>query len=156
MVGAPAGTRSRALKPDVIVETGTDKGLGSCVFAAAILRNGSGRLTTIDTNPESGYLIGRPYADVVERIIADSVGYLRSSTARVDLFLHDWVHTLAHESAELDAVCFSERCIALSDDASGNDALLAFATRTGRRFSFFREEPEEDYPFPGEGIGAAW
>lgn len=48
----------RATRPGHVVETGTDKGLGSCVLAAALLRNGTGHLTTIDTNAESGYLIG--------------------------------------------------------------------------------------------------
>ena len=38
----------RAVKPSHVVETGTDKGLGSCVIAAALLANGSGHLTTID------------------------------------------------------------------------------------------------------------
>src|SRR5690606_28957548 len=41
----------RATRPRHIVETGTDKGLGAVVLAAALLRNGTGRLTTIDINP---------------------------------------------------------------------------------------------------------
>jgi predicted O-methyltransferase YrrM len=35
----------RAMKPDYVVETGTDKGLGSCAMAAALIRNGTGILT---------------------------------------------------------------------------------------------------------------
>lgn len=46
----------RALKPDYIVETETDKGLGSVVSAAAVIRNGSGHITTVDINDESGLL----------------------------------------------------------------------------------------------------
>ena len=43
----------RAAQPDQVVETGTHPGLGSCVIAAALLRNGHGRLTTIDVDPEA-------------------------------------------------------------------------------------------------------
>jgi hypothetical protein len=51
----------RALQPEHVVETGTHLGLGSCVIAAALLRNGHGRLTTIDTDPEAGYLLADPW-----------------------------------------------------------------------------------------------
>lgn len=50
----------RARRPGHIVETGVDKGLGSCVLAAALLRNAAeghpGRVSSIDINPEAGYL----------------------------------------------------------------------------------------------------
>ncbi len=45
-----------------------DKGLGSVVLAAALLRNAAeghpGRLTSLDINPEAGYLArATPWAD---------------------------------------------------------------------------------------------
>lgn len=50
----------RATRPAHVVETGVDKGLGSCVLAAALLRNAQdghpGRVTSLDINPEAGYL----------------------------------------------------------------------------------------------------
>ncbi|MFM8856998.1 MAG: class I SAM-dependent methyltransferase, partial [Actinomycetota bacterium] len=61
----------RAMKPGHVVETGTDKGLGSLVIAAALLRNGRGSLTTIDINPQAGYLLAHPYSDVVDRVVGD-------------------------------------------------------------------------------------
>ena len=48
----------RALRPSFVVETGTDKGLGSVVIQSALMRNGHGSLLTVDINPESGYLLG--------------------------------------------------------------------------------------------------
>lgn len=148
---------TRILQPEVVIETGTDKGLGSCVFAAALLRNGRGRLTTIDVNPRSGYLISGEYADVVDRVIGDSVQVLRSFATPVDLFLHDSLHTFEHETAELEAVQprLSERSILLSDNAHGSDALLAVAERTGWSFLYFQEIPQRHW-YPGDGIGAAW
>ncbi len=66
----------RALKPKNVVETGTDKGLGTLVIAAALMRNGTGRLTSIDINPAAGYLLSGPYAEVTDLIIADGVATL--------------------------------------------------------------------------------
>ena len=58
----------RALKPQVVVETGTDLGLGSIILAAAVLRNGTGQVVTMDNQPDSGALIGNPYATVSQKI----------------------------------------------------------------------------------------
>ena len=147
---------TRALQPEHIVETGTDKGLGSCVFAAALLRNGHGRVTTVDVNPDSGYLITGRYANVVDRVMGDSIDVLRSGSTPVDLFLHDSLHTFEHESGELAAVAprLSHGAMVLSDNAHETDALLRWAEESGRRFTFFREEPSGHW-WPGDGIGAA-
>jgi Methyltransferase domain len=147
---------TRALQPEHIVETGTDKGLGSCVFAAALLRNGHGRVTTVDVNPDSGYLITGRYASVVDRVMGDSIDVLRSGSTPVDLFLHDSWHTFEHESGELAAVAprLSHGAMVLSDNAHESDALLRWAEQSGRRFTFFREEPSGHW-WPGDGIGAA-
>lgn len=146
---------TRALRPSLVVETGTDKGLGSCVFAAALLRNGRGRLLTIDVNPESGYLIHGPYAGVVQRALGDSVTVLRGMNEPVDLFLHDSWHTFQHEMAELSAVYLAPGAVILSDNVHASDALSVFARKTGRRFLFFREEPQNHW-YPGAGIAAAY
>ena len=147
----------RALEPALVVETGTDKGLGSVVLAAALLRNGRGRLTTMDVNPDSGYLVAGRYADVVDRVIGDSVETLRSGSEPVDLFLHDSLHTFEYETAEFTAVepRLSARAVVLSDNAHDSDALGHWAERTGRTFGFFAEQPHGHW-YPGDGIGAAW
>ncbi|RBY75310.1 class I SAM-dependent methyltransferase [Geodermatophilus sp. TF02-6] len=147
---------ARAVKPDRIVETGTDKGLGSVLLASALLRNGRGRLTTVDVNPDSGYLIAGRYAEVVDRVVGDSVAVLGSSAEPVDVFLHDSLHTWEYETAELAAVDprLSRRAVVLSDNSHVTDALSAWAEKTGRQFLFFREEPA-DHWYPGDGIGAA-
>jgi hypothetical protein len=146
----------RALQPDHVVETGTDKGLGSCVFAAALIRNGHGRLSTIDLNPDSGYLISGRYAEVTDVVIGDSLETLRSDGSTVDFFLHDSWHSAAHEFAEFDAVTsrLTSNALVLSDNAHATDALATWAEQTGRDFSFFREEPSGHW-YPGAGIGAA-
>lgn len=146
----------RMLKPDHVVETGTDKGLGSVILAAALLRNGAGHLTTIDINNDSGYLITGRYADVTDRVIGDSVAVLNRRTAPVDLFLHDSLHTREHELAEYAAVDphLTSGALVVSDNAHATDALPSWAEQTGRRFLFFAEMPIGHW-YPGSGIGVA-
>lgn len=146
----------RALQPDNVVETGTHLGLGSCVIAAALLRNGHGRLTTIDIDDDAGHLIDEPYASVIDRRVGSSVAEL-ASLRDVDMFLHDSLHTYGYESRELASVEPNLRAdaIVLSDNAHDSAALSDWAERTGRRYLFFREQPDGHW-WPGDGIGVAW
>jgi hypothetical protein len=147
----------RLLRPDVIIETGTDKGLGSCVLAAALLANGSGSLQTIDINPDSGYLITGQYAAVTERAVGDSLRVLQQDDRPVDLFLHDSWHSFSHETSELASVAprLTTHAVVLSDNAHATDALAQWAEEERRQFSFFGEQPA-DHWYPGGGIGASW
>lgn len=146
----------RAAQPDHVVETGTHLGLGSCAIAAALLRNGHGRLTTIDVDPQAGYLIGDKWATVVDRRTGSSVELLAELTD-VDMFLHDSLHTYDYETAELAAVepNLSDDAIVLSDNAHESSALSDWSERTGRHYLFFKEQPAGHW-WPGDGIGAAW
>ena len=144
----------RCVQPEHVVETGTDKGLGSCLLAAALLRNGHGRLTTIDINSESGYLIGCPYSDVIDRVVGDSL-VLLPALQSIDMFLHDSLHTYAHEMAEYQAAPLTPRALVLSDNAHATDALAEWSELAGRRFLFFDERPHRHW-YPGAGIGASW
>lgn len=146
----------RALAPRWVIETGTDKGLGSCVLAAALLRNGSGRLITVDINPESGYLLRGPYRTVADVRIGNSLDVLRGLDHDVDFFLHDSDHSPRYERSELDAVGphLSPRAVVLSDNCEVTNELASWAERTGRHFMYFAERPA-DHWFPGGGIGVA-
>ena len=147
----------RALRPAHVVETGTDKGLGSLVIAAAILRNGTGQLSSMDINPDAGFLISDKYAEVTTLSHGNSIELISKLTKPVDLFIHDSDHSPAHESAELVAVedRLTPSALVLSDNSHISAALSSWAESTGRTFTFFREEPE-DHWYPGAGIGAAW
>ncbi len=152
----------RARGPALVVETGVDKGLGTCVMASALLRNAEegrpGRLLSIDVNPDAGYLAaGPPWSLVVDLVTADSLHALTQIDEPVDLFLHDSDHAAGHEAAELEAIetHMSPAGLLLSDNASVTNVLAQHAEATGRRFLAFRETPA-DHWFPGEGIGAAW
>lgn len=152
----------RARTPRHVVETGVDKGLGSCVLAAALLRNAAeghpGRLTSLDINPEAGYLArATPWAEVVDLVIGDSVTSIRALDRPVDLFLHDSDHSRIHERSEFAAVepHLAPGALLLTDNVTATNVLAEHAERTGRRFLAYRETPARHW-YPGDGIGAAW
>lgn len=146
----------RALRPQHIVETGTDKGLGSVVLAAALLRNGSGRLTTIDINEESGFLISGPYAAVTDRRIGSSIDVL-STLAGIDMFIHDSNHDPDFETQELIAVesRLTPGSMVLTDNSQSSTALFEWSLDRGRAFLDFRDEPAIEV-IKADGIGASW
>jgi predicted O-methyltransferase YrrM len=152
----------RAKKPAHVVETGVDKGLGTCVIAAALLRNTAeghpGRVTSLDINPEAGYLAkAAPWAEVVDLVIGDSIASLGALDRPVDLFLHDSDHSAGHERNEFAAVepHLAEHALLLTDNVTVTNVLSRHAEQTGRRFMAFREQPAEHW-YTGDGIGAAW
>jgi len=151
----------RATKPKVVVETGVDKGLGTCVLAAALIRNADeghpGAAYSTDIDPEAGYLLGPPYDRVARVLYGDSLESLRRLDARVDLFINDSDHSADYEAREYETILpkLSERAVILADNAHVTDALYRFAQRTGRRFLFFREEPLRHW-YSGAGIGFAY
>ncbi len=151
----------RAHKPRLVVETGVDKGLGSCVIAAALLRNAAegspGKLLALDINPNAGYLLTKPYSGVGQMVYGDSLASIGALTDEVDFFIHDSDHSAEHEQKELRAVegKLSSRALVLSDNADCTGELLKFAERTGRQFLFFAEKPK-DHWWPGDGIGVAF
>ena len=145
----------RLLQPENVVETGTDKGLGTCVLAAALFRNGHGRVTTIDINPSAGSMITAPYTDRVDLRIGDSITVL-SLLDRVDFFLHDSDHSAAHEAAELAAISprLTEDALVLSDNAHSTGELPRWAEANNRSFAFFAEQPAAHW-YAGGGIGVS-
>jgi predicted O-methyltransferase YrrM len=152
----------RARKPAHVVETGVDKGLGTCVIAAALLRNAAdghpGRVTSLDINPEAGYLArAKPWSDVVDLVIGDSIASIGALDRPVDVFLHDSDHAAAHERREFEAVesRLAPGALLLSDNVTTTTVLPRYAEKTGRRFLAFRETPANHW-YPGDGIGAAF
>jgi hypothetical protein len=152
----------RATRPRHVVETGVDKGLGTCVLAAALLRNAAdgspGRVTSLDINPEAGYLArAEPWADVVDLVIGDSIASIGALDRPVDLFLHDSDHSVAHERQEFAAVepKLAPGALLLTDNVTVTNVLAQHAEETGRRFLAYRETPARHW-FPGDGIGIAW
>ena len=146
----------RASRPGIIVETGTEKGLGSLVIAEALRKNGIGKLITIDMEPSSGLLIGPEYSELVERMIGDSLQCL-SNIETIDLFIHDSDHSAEHEMAEFNVALprLSSNALVLSDNSHVTDELQKWALSNDRRFAYFAESPLNHW-YKGAGIGVAY
>jgi predicted O-methyltransferase YrrM len=146
----------RATKPSLLVETGTEKGLGSLVLARALERNNNGGvLYTLDIEPSAGLLIGDRFAGLIVQKIGDSIRSI-SDLTNIDFFIHDSDHSAAHELAELNAVRerLSPNAMCLSDNSHVTNVLSEWSKQNGRQFSFFKEEPLAHW-YRGGGIGVS-
>lgn len=143
----------RILKPQVVVETGTDKGLGTILIAHALKMNGSGVVYSLDKDPFSGSLIDKKYWSNINLFKGDSLQNL-SNISNVDMFIHDSDHSETHELAEYQAVenNLSPKNIILSDNSEYTSALLDWSIKKNRNFVSFKEIPK-DHWYPGDGIG---
>ena len=152
---------ARALKPTTIIETGVEKGLGSVVLCAALLRNKAegfqGRYYGTDINPEAGRLFKGPYSEVGEIVYGDSLASLAKIPGPIDLFINDSDHSSSYETQEYKAISskLRTRSVILGDNSHGSESLWQFAAETGRRFLFVNEVPVNHW-YPGAGIGIAY
>ena len=151
---------ARILKPRVVVETGVDKGLGSVVLCAALMRNQAegfpGQYFGTDINPDAGFLLAEPYNSVGRILYGDSIQSLQTIPS-IDLFVNDSDHSSEYERREYETIAsrLSEDGLILGDNCHCNDVLADFSARRGRQFVFFREEPK-DHWYPGGGIGISF
>jgi predicted O-methyltransferase YrrM len=152
---------ARCLRPRLIVETGVDKGLGAALLCTALRRNADeghiGRYLGLDIRASAGYLLQGPPSDFGSVMIGDAIASLASIDAPVDLFINDSDHAPDYEAREYRAIetKLSATAIVIGDNAHSTDELANFADRTGRRFLFFREQPDRHW-YPGAGIGFAF
>jgi hypothetical protein len=151
----------RALKPRVVVETGVEKGLGSCVIASALIRNraeGSpGRYFGTDIDRQAGYLFTEPYSGAGQILYGDSIDSLSRLDETIDLFINDSEHSAAYEAREYLTVYgkLSPRAVILGDDSHVSPALFEYASSHGKRYLFFAEKPRDHF-YPGAGIGVCF
>jgi len=151
----------RAMKPKIIIETGVDKGMGSILLCAAVLRNKEegfpGQFFGTDINPEAGYLLTGKYSTVGKIIYGDSIKSLTEFDGPIDLFINDSDHSTDYEYREYLTIRnkLSKDAIILGDNSHGSNKLSLFSSETGRDFLFFHEQPL-DHWFPGAGIGISF
>ena len=97
---------ARALKPNIIIETGVDKGLGACVLAAALKRNKEegyvGKYFGTDNDLTAGYLFSGDYADYGSILYGDSIESLTKFDGTIDLFINDSDHSADYEANEYE------------------------------------------------------
>lgn len=151
----------RTLKPKVVVETGVDKGHGSVLLCAALLRNRSegspGRYFGTDINPRAGYLLGGKYRETGAILYGDSIASLKGLDAVIDLFINDSDHSEEYEKREYATIRgkLAKNAVILGDNSHATDALARFSIENNRKFVFFKEVPR-DHWYPGAGIGISY
>jgi hypothetical protein len=133
----------RIMKPKVVVETGVDKGLGSLILCAALVRNAGegnpGRYYGTDIKPDAGYLLGGKYAEVGTILYGDSITSLKQLPVVIDLFISDSDHDPGYEAREYDTIAsnLARKFFVVSDQ--GTSALMEAADRHRWNFLPFRE-----------------
>jgi predicted O-methyltransferase YrrM len=134
----------RALRPDVVVETGVFNGAASTFLLAALEQNGSGQLLSFDLPDardalgvrlpqglEPGWLVPSHLRHRFELVLGDIRETLRPRLAvcgGVDVFLHDSLHTLPHMLFEYRAAWQYLKAggVLISDDVAWNPAFWLF------------------------------
>lgn len=146
----------RITKPRLVVETGTEKGFGSAVIAAALIRNGSGRLITIDVEPSAGAFLSETARDVVTQATMDSVACIQGLSEPIDMLILDSDHSDEHERTELQAAAprLSPSAIVISDNCHVTDVLEDWSRTHDRRFLYCHERPERHW-YSGVGTGVS-
>jgi hypothetical protein len=152
---------ARLIKPKIIVETGIDFGLGSCVMCAALLRNRAegfpGRYIGTEIREGAGQLLLSPYLSTGEIRFGDSIETLSTMTETIDLFINDSDHSIDYEAKEYETIRnrLSKEAVILGDNSHYSPALADFSERNNRKYIFFKEEPRNHW-YPGAGIGISF
>jgi predicted O-methyltransferase YrrM len=146
----------RIYKPKVIVETGTDKGLGSLVIQLAIEKNQIGTLYTLDIDEYSGSLFDKEDLKKIKFLVGDSVQNMQKIN-EIDFFIHDSDHSEDHEKKEIQAAAskLTNNAIVISDNSHVTDVLFQWSKETNRNFIFIKESPK-DHWYPGGGVGISF
>lgn len=149
----------RAKKPKIVIESGVEKGMGSCVIAYALMQNTReghpGRYYGLDIEPAAGLFFSGQYREMGELIAGDSATILAQFPNTIDFFIADSSHTEGYEDKEYGAIKekLSPGAVLISD--SDYEALAYFALQSGRKFLFWPEWPKDHF-YPGAGIAMAF
>jgi predicted O-methyltransferase YrrM len=143
----------RIYKPKVVVETGTDKGIGSLVIQRALEKNGLGILYTLDIDRYSGSMFDESDLKKIKLLIGDSIESIKSIND-VDLFIHDSDHSAEHERNEYLAISpkLTHNALVISDNSHVTDALFNWSKEKNRNFIFIKESPQNHW-YQGGGVG---
>jgi hypothetical protein len=131
------------LRPMAVIETGVAHGLTSRIVLEGLQRNGSGHLWSVDLpaiDPALHHEIGvavpaelRPRWTYVEGTSRQRLPELARRLRRVDIFIHDSLHTTRNTYFELDTVwpTLPPGGVAMADDIHRNLGFGRFVERAG-------------------------
>ena len=148
----------RILKPKVVIETGIDKGLGSCLIANALLKNKAegfpGNYYGTDINPKAGFLFQPPYSETGKVLYGDSIQSLEKFDQTIDLFISDSDHSDLYEAKEYEVIRekMNQSGVIIGDNSFQSPSLFQFCKKYGYRFHYFQEKTKNHW-YQGEGLG---
>jgi len=143
----------RIYQPLVVVESGTEKGLGTLIIDRALEKNGRGKLYTLDIDIYSGGLLDENDRQRINLVIGDSIDSL-GKIENIDFFIQDSNHSLVYERLELETLekNLSEKAVVISDNAHESNALFDWSQKLGRNYLFVSERSKNHWHV-GDGIG---
>jgi hypothetical protein len=115
----------RALKPELIVETGIYQGLGSLALLRALARNNKegapGELMSFDTNPRAGSIVREKARNGWHRFVGSTHDRLLPALdgRRVNMLIQDTPHTEENQRFEFEAALSHAASDLLLVDCSG-------------------------------------
>lgn len=151
----------RAMKPELVVETGVSHGVGALVICAALEKNQNegcaGKYIGTDINPKAGGLLLEKYNSFGTVVIGDSLATLKSLKEDIGVFINDSDHSAEYESKEYMEIHnkLAPCSVILGDNAHATDSLRNYSIDAGRNFLFFKEIPDQHW-YPGAGIGFSY
>jgi len=138
----------RAFKPDTMLETGIANGVSSAYLLLAMERNRKGSLHSIDVNDGSFLPPGKQVGWIVPEWLRhrwtvhlgdarELLPQVLGSIGRLDIFIHDSMHTYEHMKFEYEQAYPHIRPggILISDDVLWNSAFSEFGRNIGARLS---------------------
>lgn len=149
---------TRACRPKVIFEAGTERGLGAYAVCRALARNATeghvGHLYTIDIDTQRGEFLDGDEGGLVTRLTGDSVETLRAFDKPIDCFIHDTISAPDHCRAQYAAVGPKLSPGAMIFSVYFEPEFRAFCERN--RFPHFEYiESPRDHWFRGRNCGFA-
>jgi predicted O-methyltransferase YrrM len=147
---------ARALKPEVVVETGVHSGLGSVLLLRALDRNRSGLLLSFDVDPQAGWLVPEGLRSRWRMIVGKTTDTLEGAIAgrTVGMVVHDSDHSYDCEYFELTTALrhAAPEIAVVSDNSHVTTALPDVLREFGVEPHFFRERPRGHF-YPGATLG---
>lgn len=149
---------TRVLKPQVVVESGIEKGLASCVISAALIKNsaegGDGRLIAIDIDDSAGWLISGKYAENVVLIRDSSHDAVSQIDGEVELFIYDSFGDPIYELEEYELIrqFLVDKAVVISKFGGNSTPIMDFADSFGGSYLSWTEIPK-NHPYPGSSFG---
>lgn len=140
----------RASRARTVFEAGTAQGLSAVCMAEALRRNAQElhqpcRLYTVDLQQDRSLYLAPDDADMVTRLVGDSVEALRKVPEHIDLFLHDTLNDPEHTARQFATLLPQLAPGGVIHTSWFNDTFVRMGAQHGMRLLPLRIEAEHHW-----------